>query len=173
MRKARKEISKNIQSEMTETTKATTIKRDFSSNTQFIPIASSIKLKPKICLCVACFPLINDIQFLFPHIVWRDRNCSSGIKPARISVEPFYSIELFTDAASSSRLRHVPQLGDHPCGSDSTINVLLHMVNVNHWPTEDKAPSGPPSYLRCTALGAAEVSFMLTRLCLRNSSVLQ
>lgn len=27
--------------------------------------------------------------------------------------------------------RRVPLLGDHPCGSDGTINVLLHMVNVS------------------------------------------
>lgn len=155
----------------TETTKETTIKRDFMSIAQFMSIASSIKQNPKIHLCVACFPLNNGIQCFYFHTL--DRNCSSGIKPARISVEPFYSVERFTDAASSSRLPRVPQLGDHPCGSGGTINVLLHMVNVNHWPTADKAPPGPPSYLRCAALGAAEVSFMLTRLCLCNSSVIQ
>lgn len=50
-----------------ETTKATTIIRDFSLNTHFIPIASSIKLNPKMHLCSACFPPINDTQCFYFH----------------------------------------------------------------------------------------------------------
>lgn len=146
VRKARKEISIKCPIRNNRNNKINNYKRDFSSNTQFISIASSIKLNPKICLCVACFPLINNIQRFYFHTL------SGG-----------------TETAPPGWNLHVSQWNLFTVWSC----LLIHMVNVNHWPTADKAQCGPPSYLRCASLGAAEVSFMLTRLCLHNRSVLQ